>query len=647
MLLLYATTIFQFLSLQFLIDRPILITARKVSSRCHRKNMAKNSFLWKIEIDPPSYFYGTIHVPYDMVWEDIPDNAKLAFERSHSVFFELDLTDYNTVRELERCQLLPNGLTLDQIIPSHLYKRLRRHIASIRDLIPFWLNDKMTSQYEVKNLDEKIDSHYIDNRYKKDKSLQHQTFNIDNNNLKFQKLVTLGLITSNTIHSINNIPASNHISHKYRKIRTHSSARKLKETDDSASRHKMGDQDSEAIFQAITADWRRKRPIWIMLMLNALTENDIRARGTPVLDLFLSLKADKSNKIVGAIERVEDQCTPLNDLNSSQVLIALNQTLTKHEHNLRASTGVKNQIGDSSQKHAFDSEYLDKLHTSTSDIANIYLCGNVDVLIHSPDDANMILSKNAFYSNPVKDANDDFQSIELPEEYDHHYRAKDKTTIGPHIIIDNYFRQELIAGRNKKMAERAIEIIKRNAGKNSVFFAFGAAHFLGNDTIINHVREAGFLVKHVLPHEPLTSGINMRNAYVKSKYYPKSPNYKFKSKVPSQPETSPQYNSLATSTIMKKYRYFALPPYASSHYRFPTYDNNYRQNPNFNDLWVRKHYDEYKKGTTYSNERFSDDYRNFKRDIQKSNISNKYLLNISIINIFWSPFIYLIYMFKI
>ena len=40
-----------------------------------------------IENEPPSYFFGTIHVPYTRVWDAIPDNTKVAFARANRVFF--------------------------------------------------------------------------------------------------------------------------------------------------------------------------------------------------------------------------------------------------------------------------------------------------------------------------------------------------------------------------------------------------------------------------------------------------------------------------------------------------------------------------------------------------------------------------------
>ena len=67
----------------------------------------EGSFLWMVKRDPPSYFFGTIHVPYTRVWEHIPNNTKRAFRLSDNVFFELDLTDPYTVSALTTCQLLP------------------------------------------------------------------------------------------------------------------------------------------------------------------------------------------------------------------------------------------------------------------------------------------------------------------------------------------------------------------------------------------------------------------------------------------------------------------------------------------------------------------------------------------------------------
>ena len=76
---------------------------------------------------------------------------------------------------------------------------------------------------------------------------------------------------------------------------------------------------AEYMFDAITGNWERKRPIYVMLMVNSLTEGDIRARGTPVLDLYLAQEAERLGKRRGAVERVEEHCAPLNQMSLHQV----------------------------------------------------------------------------------------------------------------------------------------------------------------------------------------------------------------------------------------------------------------------------------------------------------------------------------------
>ncbi len=184
-----------------------------------------NSFLWTINTEPPSYFFGTIHVPYTRVWDFIPDNAKDAFERSDNVFFELDLTDPYTISTLANCQLLPGGESLANVLPRDLYRRLKRHLEYVKLMMPVW----MTAD------------------------------------------------------------------------------------------QRRGGLYADYLFNAITGNWERKRPVWVMLMVNSLTEGDIKSRGIPVLDLYLAQEAERMGKETGAVEQVEEQCVPLNELNFSQV----------------------------------------------------------------------------------------------------------------------------------------------------------------------------------------------------------------------------------------------------------------------------------------------------------------------------------------
>jgi len=61
---------------------------------------------------------------------------------------------------------------------------------------------------------------------------------------------------------------------------------------------------AEYLYNAITGNWERKRPVWVMLMVNSLTESDIKSRGIPVLDLYLAQEAQRLNKKVGSVEKV-------------------------------------------------------------------------------------------------------------------------------------------------------------------------------------------------------------------------------------------------------------------------------------------------------------------------------------------------------
>lgn len=184
-----------------------------------------NSFLWTIKRDPPAYFYGTIHVPYTRVWDFIPENSKQAFQQSHVVYFELDLTDPRTISALTSCQLLPQGENLQDVLPRDIYRRLKRHLEYVKLMMPSWM------------------------------------------------------------------------------------------TPDQRGRGLYADY----LFNAIAGNWERKRPVWVMLMVNSLTEADIKTRGVPVLDLYLAQEAERMRKRTGAVEKVEEQCHPLNRLNFSQV----------------------------------------------------------------------------------------------------------------------------------------------------------------------------------------------------------------------------------------------------------------------------------------------------------------------------------------
>lgn len=315
-----------------------------------------NSFLWTIKRappHPPSYLFGTIHVPYTRVWDFIPDNSKRAFYKSPNIFFELDLTDPLTISKLTSCQLLPHGENLQKLLPRDLYRRLKRHLEYVKHMMPHW----MTADQRGRGL-------YAD-----------------------------------------------------------------------------------YLFNAIAGNWERKRPVWVMLMVNSLTEWDVRSRGTPVLDLFLAQESERMGKATGAVERVEEQCHPLNGLNFSQVLFALNQTLLQHE-------GVR--------AGSLQGSY------TTEDLITHYNCGDLSSIIFNHD------------------------TSQLPHFINSSLPAHDRLTAQQ---IDSYFRQELIYKRNERMARRVSALLQRNPSQ-AYFFAFGAGHFLGNHSVLDILRQEGYEIIH-------------------------------------------------------------------------------------------------------------------------------------------------------
>ena len=75
----------------------------------------------------------------------------------------------------------------------------------------------------------------------------------------------------------------------------------------------------DAMFNGITYNWQKRRPIWLLFLLDSLTENLIRYRSTPIFDKFLDNAADGLEKRTEAIENVVDHCRPLNSLDQNKV----------------------------------------------------------------------------------------------------------------------------------------------------------------------------------------------------------------------------------------------------------------------------------------------------------------------------------------
>ena len=82
------------------------------------------------------------------------------------------------------------------------------------------------------------------------------------------------------------------------------------------------------------------------------------------------------------------------------------------------------------------------------------------------------------------------------------------TVISPSTATEEaiWLSDIMLIKRNKVMASRVIKLLRTNPG-SSLFFAFGTAHFTGDDSVIDLMREAGFQVKRVRVNDDLSRNL--------------------------------------------------------------------------------------------------------------------------------------------
>ena len=107
--------------------------------------LLQNSYLWKVEVNPPVYLFGTLHLPYNNIWDTIPDNVKTAFSSSSDVFLELEISDQQTSMSLMECQLLPGDCEITSLLHESLVKRIENYLRRILLQLPNWLDDNSRS----------------------------------------------------------------------------------------------------------------------------------------------------------------------------------------------------------------------------------------------------------------------------------------------------------------------------------------------------------------------------------------------------------------------------------------------------------------------------------------------------------------------
>ena len=142
------------------------------SGQGRRQSQAKTSHLWKVDRHSyslrsgrPSYFFGTIHVPYSQVSDSIPDIVFEAFQEADHIYTEVDLdsTSPEVLDETRKCMLLPGHQKLSDVLPEDLYSRLKSYLpgptSEWERLHPFFLINMVEAiQRKPSNLQETEDS---------------------------------------------------------------------------------------------------------------------------------------------------------------------------------------------------------------------------------------------------------------------------------------------------------------------------------------------------------------------------------------------------------------------------------------------------------------------------------------------------------
>ncbi|KAH8868450.1 Metalloprotease TIKI2 [Schistosoma japonicum] len=317
------------------------------------------------------------------------------------------------------------------------------------------------------------------------------------------------------------------------------------------------------LYETLTKDWKEKRPIWLLLLLNSLTRSEISDRGVPVLDLFLAQEAQRLGKKHGAVEQVTFALEiTLNNLeNANHQTKYLTNTFNNVNNNDHANQSSSNDNkyppntklllntwnDQMSQTFIINKQHKPIAHANlfnspTDQLIEYYNCGDLNATLSKIYPTQTTLSDSVVptssfttnttvttidnntaeqhkYSNKVnknaKHHNYHTQSASIKSSY---FVDKEITQflnssqIQILIDLENYLNEELIIKRNERMAREIISKLKLAESLNqSAFFALGAAHFLGSgETIIDHLRKAGYIILPV-PHQNTMKNEDIKN----------------------------------------------------------------------------------------------------------------------------------------
>ena len=200
------------------------------------------------------------------------------------------------------------------------------------------------------------------------------------------------------------------------------------------------------------------RPLWVALALMFLDKGTLSAvGGGKHLDAYLRERAKVEGKQIHGVETLDFQCNLLNGMEDNMNLFVLNETLSEKERLRKdiAKESSLQKIIDGYRQRNLDPKFLSAISFSTKNASS--------VVAHK---------------------------------------------------VQEYFQTNLIKNRNKNMAARIIKLLKEEP--DAYFFAFGLAHFIGEDGIPDMIRSAGFQVEEIYEHvtKSAASGVFPKLTYI-------------------------------------------------------------------------------------------------------------------------------------
>ena len=333
------------------------------------------TYLWRV--DSRHYLFGTMHLDPIYFMNAIPDNVKIAHYNSDTVYTEVDMFDTEHYQKEFRCGQLEDNVTLSDVIPTSLYKRLEDYLEKIQpSLKGLNITNWRTMRPSTINFQLSLMPFYVKKTYCE---------------------YCLGKLIA-APSCIGSYPSSWPNEEEYYR-----------------------DKDKVRFFEHKFHE------------------------GVTSLDAHLASAAEVLNKTVGGIETAQERCDLIDNTPLQLSIFTMNETLN-----------ILEKIQNLTEYNTFAEHQINK-YRSVEDIRE--------------------------FQKPI---------IQLIQKYSNQSNGPDYLLWKE---VEDHDEKEMTI-RNKIMTERVSKLIKTSSG-SKLFFAFGMAHFFGENSVVEYLRKRGHTVERV------------------------------------------------------------------------------------------------------------------------------------------------------